>query len=130
MTRRLDPTLLLGLACAGLLGALVARLTSPTTVLAAPQSADGDRRYVAVTGPYMDGVSLLYVLDQKTERLTVYEARGGAKNAHRVEFVAARNIGLDSLLDGFNDESEYPFEALQKEFEKSGHAIGAESEGQ
>lgn len=121
MTRRLDLTSLLALACAGLLGAFVARFVAPIPVAAAPQSADGDRRYVAVTGPYMEGVSLLYVLDQKTERLTVYEARGGAKNGHRIEFVAARNIGLDTQLNGFNDESEYSYEALQKEFEKSGH---------
>lgn len=122
MNRRPDLTLLAGLALAGLLGAAAARFLAPP-VAAAAQASDGGHRYVAVTGPYMDGVSLLYVLDQETERLTVYEARGGAKNAHRVEFVAARNIGLDSLLNGFNDESEYSYEALEKEFEKSGHEV-------
>jgi hypothetical protein len=123
MTRRLDPTLLTGLALAGLLGALATRWFTPATVAAAPQSADSGGRYVAVTGPYMDGVSLLYVLDQETQRLTVYEARGGAKNAQRLEFVAARNIGLDSQIDGFNDESEYSYESLKKEFEKNGHDV-------
>lgn len=123
MNPRLHLSLLAGLALAGLLGAATARFFSPPTVAAAPQSADSGQRYVAVTGPYMDGVSLLYVLDQETQRLTVYEARGGAKNSHRVEFVAARNIGLDTLLDGFNDESEYSYESLQKEFEKSGHEV-------
>jgi hypothetical protein len=116
-----------GLAFAGLLGAAAARFLAPPTVAAA-QAADSGQRYVAVTGPYMDGVSLLYVLDQQTERLTVYEARGGAKNAHRLEFVAARNVSLDSRLNGFNDESEYSFEALEKEFEKSGHPAQVESD--
>jgi len=120
---RLDPTLLLGLTLAGLLGGLAGRLSAPPAVAAAPQSADAGARYVAAVGPYQDGVSLLYVLDQQTQRLSVYEARGGAKNAHRVEFVGARNISLDSLLDSFNDESEYSYEALRKEFEKSGHEV-------
>lgn len=118
---RLDPTLLLGLLLAGLLGGLAARFLAPPAVAA--QSADAGARYVAAVGPYQDGVSLLYVLDQKTQRLSVYEARGGAKNAHRLEFVGARNISLDGLLDAFNDESEYSYEALRKEFEKSGHRL-------
>lgn len=120
---RIDPTLLLGLALAGLLGGLAGRLLSPVPVAAAPQSADAGARYVAAVGPYQDGVSLLYVLDQETQRLSVYEARGGAKNSHRVEFVGARNISLDSLLDGFNDESEFSYQALRKDFEKAGHNL-------
>lgn len=122
---RLDPTLLLGLALAGLLGGLAARLADPAPVAAAPQGADAGARYVAAIGPYQDGVSLLYVLDQKTQRLAVYEARGGAKNSHRIEFVGARNIGLDTLLDAFNDDSEFSYQALRKEFEKSGHEVTA-----
>lgn len=122
---RLDPTLLLGLAVAGLLGGLAARLLDPVPVAAAPQSADSGGRYVAAIGPYQDGVSLLYVLDQQTQRLAVYEARGGAKNSHRVEFVGARNIGLDTLLDAFNDDSEFTYQSLRKEFEKSGHPMAA-----
>jgi hypothetical protein len=120
---RIDPTLILGLALAGLLGGLAARLLTPAPVAAAPQSADAGSRYVAAVGPYQDGVSLLYVLDQKTQRLAVYEARGGAKNSHRVEFVGARNISLDSLLDAFNDDSEFSYRSLQKEFEKTGHQL-------
>lgn len=125
---RLDPTLLLGLAVAGLLGGLSARLLFPAPVAAAPQSADAGERYVAAVGPYQDGVSLLYVLDQKTQRLAVYEARGGAKNSHRVEFVGARNISLDSLLDAFNDDSEYSYQALRKDFEQAGHQVDPPAE--
>ncbi len=124
---RCDPTLLLGLALAGLLGGLGARFLSPTEVAAAPQSADAGSRYVAAVGPYQEGVCLLYVLDQVTQRLVVYEARGGAKNSHRVEFVGARNISLDSLLDGLNDDSEFSYPALRKEFEKNGHEFPADA---
>ncbi|MDA1259426.1 MAG: hypothetical protein O3A20_02265 [Planctomycetota bacterium] len=124
---RIDPTLLLGLALAGLLGGLSARLLDPAPVAASPQSADAGSRYVAAVGPYQDGVSLLYVLDQETQRLAVYEARGGAKNSHRVEFVGARNISLDSLLDGFNDESEFSYQTLRKDFEKAGHDLAVPS---
>ena len=92
---------------------------SPPTVHA--QSADGGRRYVAVTGEYSEGVALLYVLDQQTQHLVVYEAKGGANNSHSLKFVGARNIELDTLLDGFNDESEYSHRDLERQFIKSGH---------
>lgn len=125
MQTRLSPSLLLGLALSGVLGGLTVRFLSPPAVAAAPQSADSGDRYVAVASEYMQGVSLLYVLDQVNQRLTVYEARGGAKNGQRVEFIGARNISLDTLLDGLNDESEYPYEALRKEFEQKGHEVPA-----
>ena len=99
-------------------GAAAMRLFLPPTVHAA--QADSGKRYVAVTGPYQDGVSLLYVLDQHTQHLAIYEARGGAPNSHRVHFVGARNIELDTQLDGFNDESEYSHQDLEAEFLKSG----------
>ena len=123
MKAPLQPSLIAGLALAGLLGGLSARFLNPPAVAASPQGTDGGHRYVAVAAPYMEGVSLLYVLDQMNQRLTVYEARGGAKNGQRVEFIGARNISLDSMLDGFNDESEYSFEALRKEFEQKGHEL-------
>jgi hypothetical protein len=128
MKPNFSPVHLLSLAVAGILGGLTVRWVSPPPVAAAPQSADSGDRYVAVASEYMAGVSLLYVLDQINQRLTVYEARGGAKNGQKLEFIGARNISLDSLLDGFNDESEYPFEALRKEFEQKGHELPAETD--
>jgi len=109
---------LLALLSASLLGAALMSLLLPKTALA--QSSDGGRRYVAVTGPYMAGVSLLYVVDQETQHLAVYEARGGAANSHRIQFVGARNIELDMQLDGYNDESDMTHQDLEKEFQKSG----------
>jgi len=108
---------LLAAACAGAILVLYLR---PTTV-AAQGTADAGSRYVAATGQYMDNTSLLYVLDQETQRLAVYEARGGAANSRRVTFIGARNIELDTLLDGFNDESEYSHADLEKEFLDNGN---------
>ena len=110
-------TLLLVLAGA-LLGVLGARWFVPSAVHA--QAADGGRRYVAVAGPYQAGVSLLYVLDQETQHLAVYEAKGGAPNSHEVVLVGVRNIQLDTLLDAFNDESDYTYQQLKAFLEKRG----------
>ena len=101
-----------------LFGAISLRLLSPSSVEAS--LADSGKRYVAVTGPYQEGVSLLYVLDQETQHLAVYEARGGATNSHRLQFVGARNIELDTLLDGYHDESDFSHKELEAEFLKSG----------
>ncbi len=111
--RNLVPLLL-----AALLGALLSQWWSPSQVQA--QSADGARRYVAVTGTYQEGVSVLYVLDQKEQRLAIYEARGGAANSRRVALVGVRNIRQDTQLDGFNDESEYSFKDLEELLERRG----------
>lgn len=113
-----DLKLPVALLAAALLGGLGAHLLAPKPVFA--QSADSGGRYVAVTGSYMEGVSLLYVLDQETQHLAVYEARGGAPNSHRVLFVGARNIELDMQLDGYNDESDLTHQELEKEFRGAG----------
>ncbi|MCH2112394.1 MAG: hypothetical protein MK213_06010 [Planctomycetes bacterium] len=104
------------LLLAALLGAVLSRLLMPTPVAAS--GADSGHRYVAATGPYQNGVSLLYVLDQKTQHVAVYEAQGGAPNSHEITFVGSRNIALDLLLDGFNDSSPYSYAELLAEFEK------------
>ncbi len=109
---------LLELALAAALGALLARWGLPQEAQA--QSADSGQRYVAVAGEYMTGVSILYVLDQKTQHLAVYEARGGSPNSHEVVFIGARDISLDTQLSGFNDESEMSAAQLREEFEKRG----------
>lgn len=106
------------LLLAAFLGAALVRLMTPEPALA--QSADGGRRYVAVTGPYQDGVSLLYVLDQKADRLMVYEGKGGAANSREVGLVGVRNINLDSQLDGFNDDSEYSYQELAELLQRRG----------
>ncbi len=110
---------------AALLGGALVRWSAPQP--ASAQSADSGHRYVAVAGEYMTGVSILYVLDQETQHLAVYEAHGGGANAREVVFVGARDIALDTLLDGFNDESEISAAELRAEFEKRGLAPAAEA---
>lgn len=103
---------------AAVLGAAIARWMTPPAVQA--QSADGGRRYVAVTGPYQDGVSLMYLVDQASSRLMVYEGKGGAANSRKLSLVGVRNIALDSQLDGFNDDSEYSYQELQELLQRRG----------
>jgi hypothetical protein len=100
------------LLLAALFGAALLHFLTPAPVAA--QSSDGGRRYVAVAGPYQEGVSVLYVLDQVDQRLAVYEARGGAPNSRRVALVGVRNVALDTELDGYNDESDYSYKDLEE----------------
>ncbi len=112
------PFFVVSLLLAATAGALMTTLLWPREVAA--QSATSGSRYVAAVGPYQAGVSLLYVVDQETQRLAVYEGRGGGPNSRKVVFVGARNITLDTLLNGFNDESVYSYLDFAKEFEDSG----------
>jgi len=82
-------------------------------------SSDG---MLAVTGSYGVGTSVLYVIDTATRQLAVYEARGGSRSTRRLTLVGARRIDLDLKLHGYNDESEYPYAALEKMFASHGRA--------
>ncbi|MEO0479739.1 MAG: hypothetical protein AAF196_09685 [Planctomycetota bacterium] len=73
---------------------------------------------IAVTGSYGIGTQVLYVIDAKTRQLAVYESRGGSKSARRVALVGARKIDLDLQLEGYNDDSEFDYEALRQRFER------------
>lgn len=106
------------LVIGALVGLALSRWTQPAPVQA--QAADSGQRYVAVSGEYQTGVSLLYVLDQESQRLAVYEGRGGASNSHRLSLVGVRNVALDMQLDGFNDESDYSYKELQELLERRG----------
>jgi hypothetical protein len=80
-------------------------------------SANG---FVAVTGSYGVGTSVLYLLDTKNRQLAVYEARGGSAEQRRVVLVGARRIDLDLQLRGYNDRSEYEYGQLETMFQKRG----------
>lgn len=81
-------------------------------------SSASSNGFLAVTGSYGVGTSVLYVIDTETRQLAVYEARGGSRSMRRLTLVGARKIDLDLQLRGYNDESEYPYGALEKMFEK------------
>jgi hypothetical protein len=82
----------------------------------APGQANG---FIAVTGSYGVGTSVLYLIDTVNRQLAVYEARGGSRSMRRVVLVGARRIDLDLQLEGYNDESEYSYAALLRRFEES-----------
>jgi hypothetical protein len=80
-------------------------------------SANG---FLAVTGSYGVGTSVLYVLDTESRQLAVYEARGGSQGSRRLTLVGARRIDLDLQLEGYNDESEFSYEQLRRRFDRGG----------
>ena len=80
-------------------------------------SANG---FLAVTGSYGIGTSVLYLIDTENRQLAVYEARGGSAEQRRIVMVGARRIDLDLQLPGYNDRSEYEYSDLQKLFDKRG----------
>jgi hypothetical protein len=76
--------------------------------------------FLAVTGSYGVGTSVLYLVDTNTRQLAVYEARGGSPSMRRLMLVAARRIDLDLQLESYNDESEYHYSTLKRMFEERG----------
>jgi hypothetical protein len=80
-------------------------------------SANG---FLAVTGSYGVGTSVLYLVDTVNRQLAVYEARGGSAEQRRIVLVGARKIDLDLQLEGYNDRSEYDYRRLRGVFEKRG----------
>jgi hypothetical protein len=94
---------------------------APTVVYSeeSGQSASGNG-FVAVTGSYGVGTSVLYLIDTQSRQLAVYEARGGSAEQRRIMLVGARRIDLDLQLQGYNDRSEYEYEQLKELFEKRG----------
>lgn len=80
--------------------------------------AAGANGFVAVTGSYGVGTSVLYLIDTVNRQLAVYEARGGSAEQRRVVLVGARRIDLDLQLRGYNDRSEYEYRALEELFQK------------
>jgi hypothetical protein len=95
-------------------------LTAPEKPLFADSTVNGNNSMIAVAAPYMNGVSLLYLIDTRTKQLAIYEARGGSKSSSRVNFVAARRVDLDLRLEGYHDDSEYSFGDLAAQFRRSG----------
>jgi hypothetical protein len=76
--------------------------------------------FVAVTGSYGVGTSVLYLIDTVNRQLAVYEARGGSAEQRRVMLVGARRIDLDLQLQGYNDRSEFEYKELDDMFQKRG----------
>jgi len=89
-----------------------------TAVPASPggATADSNGSMIAVTGTDMTGAMVLYVIDTESKHLAVYQASAGAKSSQGIKLVAARRIGLDLELDGYNDRSEHSYKELRDLF--------------
>ncbi|MBI3820064.1 MAG: hypothetical protein HY286_15325 [Planctomycetes bacterium] len=116
----LERALLIGLV--GAVAYLAGRLHSGAPLYAnAPDGvANSNSKMIAVTGPYQQGVSLLYIIDTESRQLSVYEARGGSRSGGRINFVGARRIDFDLRLEGYHDDSEFSYSDLATQFRKSG----------
>ncbi|MBK8100185.1 MAG: hypothetical protein IPK26_24040 [Planctomycetes bacterium] len=84
------------------------------------QSSAAANGFLAVTGSYGVGNTVMYLVDTVNRQLAVYEARGGGTEQRRIVFVGARRIDLDLQLEGYNDRSEYDYRRLKETFEKRG----------
>lgn len=89
-----------------------------TTPIAAIGNADSNGQMIAVTGIDLTGSSILYLIDTQAKQIAIYQASGGTDATQGVKLVGARRIDLDLQLEGFNDRSQYPYEALEKQFQK------------
>ena len=83
-------------------------------------TSDSNDRMIAVTGIDVTGSSVLYLIDTVSRNLAVYQAQGGTSSTQNIKLVGARNIDLDLQLDGYNDESDYTYKQLVKEFNPTG----------
>ena len=81
-------------------------------------SSSSNNGFVAVTGSYGVGTSVLYLIDTVNRQLAVYEARGGSTEQRRIVLVGARRIDLDLQLESYNDRSEYAYDRLKEVFQK------------
>lgn len=88
--------------------------------LGAVANSDSNGSMIAVTGTDLTGSCVLYLIDTENKQLAVYQATGGSKSVRGLELVGARRIDLDLQLEGYNDNSEYSYGELEKQFAKSG----------
>lgn len=91
------------------------------------QSSASANGFLAVTGSYGVGTSVMYLVDTVNRQMAVYEARGGSSEQRRLVLVGARRIDLDLQLEGYNDRSEYDYRDLREAFAKRGskdHDVG------
>jgi len=97
---------------------VVKKPTEPTPLVFGEGGGTGSSNngFIAVTGSYGVGTSVLYLIDTVNQHLSVYEARGGTQSMRRLVWVGARRIDRDLEVLGYRDESEYSFKDLDNMF--------------
>jgi len=91
-----------------------------TMVPPALSNSDSNHRMIAVTGIDVTGNNVLYLIDTIHPHIAVYQANGGSKGTRSIALVAARDCSLDLQLSGFNDHSEFDYDALRARFVEQG----------
>lgn len=91
--------------------------------------ASSNNGFLAVTGSYGVGTSVLYLVDTVNRQLAVYEARGGSAEQRRIVLVGARRIDLDLQLRDYNDRSEYDHGQLEQLFQKNDRKAASGKDG-
>ena len=80
-------------------------------------TANSNGSMIAVTGSVGSGVSVLWLVDTETKRVSVYKSENG-KN---IVWVASRNVAHDFKVEGYHDESSLSAEELRGRWEQ--HAL-------
>jgi len=104
-----------------LLGGAGTTTPPPATVVlpeGGGQAAVSANGFLAVTGSYGVGTSVLYLIDTVDRQMAVYEATGGTAGQRAITLVGARRIDLDLELEEYNDDSEYTYTNLKELFER------------
>lgn len=83
-------------------------------------TADSNHSMIAVTGMDVTGASILYLVDTEKKQLAIYQANGGGESTQGLKLVGARRIDLDLQIEGYNDRSQYSYEALEKRIAEQG----------
>lgn len=122
--------LVLSVALALSVGWLLGRGPEPAWAQSAPSNyaggtVSGNNRMIAATGSVGSGMSVLWLIDTKANRLVVYGTGNLGKN---VELRAARNIEWDLKLDEYHDDSQYRPEDLERLWRKQ-HKLEPEKAG-
>lgn len=114
MSRRLLDFLFGAVTAAALLGwwSVTSGVFGVEGVDAAPTDPNASGEFLMSTGTAAHGGALLFVLNTKTQTLSVYEAEGGSRATRGVTFVASRKIARDLYVSGYNDKSEYSYQDL------------------
>lgn len=80
-------------------------------------TVDNNGQYIAATGSVGSGMSVLWLVDTKKQRLLIY---GTSNLGKTLELRAARNIRYDMELETYRDESQYSPEDLEKLWKRRG----------
>lgn len=89
----------------------------PTEVRAEEPAPPAGAEIAMEVGTSSTGTALVFLLNQRTQVLAVYEAEGGSRATRGLSFIAARKIARDIHVTGYNDRSEYSYQDLLKRFE-------------